>query len=53
MTNANIDYCGIRKLLSVLTQQGFSSSELRKIAAQIAAQTGADIIMDTNFDCTI
>ena len=43
-TNANIDYCGIRKLLRLLEDQGFSKAELKKIAARIAAETGADII---------
>ncbi len=42
--NANIDLCGIRNLLSVLEQSGFSRQELRRILARIAAQTGADII---------
>ena len=42
--NANIDYCGIRNLLRLLSGQGFTESELKKIAARIAASTGADII---------
>ncbi len=43
-TNANIDYCGIRNLLRLLEDQGFSKTELKKIAARIAADIGADII---------
>ena len=42
--NANIDYCGIRNLLRLLSGQGFTESELKKIAARIASNTGADII---------
>lgn len=44
-TNANTDFCGIRKLLSLLEPHGFTREELRKIAARIKAQTGADIIL--------
>ena len=44
-TNANIDFCGIKNLLSLLGPCGFSKGELQKIAARIAAQTGADIIL--------
>lgn len=43
--NANVDLCGIRNLLLVLGQNGFSRRELRNILARIAAQTGADIIL--------
>ncbi len=43
-TNANIDYCGIRNLLRLLEDQGFSKTELKKIAARVAADIGADII---------
>ena len=43
-TNANIDYCGICNLLRLLESQGFSKVELKKIAARIAADIGADII---------
>ena len=42
--NANIDYCGIRNLLRLLEDQGFSKTELKKIAARIATDIGADII---------
>jgi len=42
--NANIDYCGIRNLLRLLEGQGFSEAELKKIAARIAVDVGADII---------
>ncbi len=44
--NANIDLCGIRNLLAPLEDHGFSRQELRKVLARIAAQTGADIILD-------
>ena len=44
--NANVYLCGIRNLLLVLGQNGFSRRELRNILARIAAQTGADIILD-------
>ncbi len=43
--NANIDYCGIRKLLRLLSGRGFTEAELKKIAARIAKTTGADIIL--------
>ena len=42
--NANIDYCGIRNLLRLLSDQGFSEKELKRIADRIAQKTGADII---------
>lgn len=44
--NANVDLCGIRKLLSALAQNGFSKRELHNILDRIAAQTGADIILN-------
>ena len=43
-TNANIDYCGIRNLLRLLSKQGFTEKELKRIADRIAQKTGADII---------
>lgn len=43
--NANIDFCGIRNLLKLLEQNGFSKSEIAKISARIAASLGADIIL--------
>ena len=43
--NANIDYCGIWNLLRLLSGQGFTENELKKIAARIASSTGADIIL--------
>ena len=43
-TNANIDYCGIRNLLRLLSVQGFTEKELKRIADRIAQKTGADII---------
>lgn len=42
--NANVDYCGIRNLLRLLAGQGFTGAELKKIAARIAQESGADII---------
>ena len=42
--NANIDYCGIRNLLRLLSGQGFTEAELKKIAARIAQETGATIV---------
>lgn len=42
--NVNIDYCGIRNMLRLLARQGFTETELKKIADRIAADTGADII---------
>ena len=41
---ANIDYCGIRNLLHLLSGHGFTEDELKKIAARIARNMGADII---------
>ena len=43
-TNANIDLCGIRNLLHLLLDQGFTETDLKKITARIAQETGADII---------
>lgn len=45
MANANIDYCGIRNLLRLLSGQGFTEAELKKIAARIGKTTGANIIL--------
>lgn len=42
---ANIDYCGIRNLLRLLSGQGFTEKELKKIAARIVKTTGVDIIL--------
>ena len=42
--NANIDYCGIRNLLRLLSEHGFTEKELKRIADRIAKKTGADII---------
>lgn len=43
--NANIDFCGIRNLLLVLLEHGFTEQEIRKIGARISANCGADIIV--------
>ena len=42
--NANIDYCGIRNLLRLLSKHGFTKKKLKRIADRIAQKTGADII---------
>ena len=42
--NANIDYCGIRNLLRLLLDHGFTEKELKRIADRIAKKRGADII---------
>ena len=42
--NANIDYCGIRNLLRLLLDHGFTEKELKRIVDRIAKTTGADII---------
>lgn len=42
--DVNIDMCGIRNLLKLLTQGGFTEAEIRKIEARIAVQMGATII---------
>lgn len=43
--NINIDYCGIRNLLLALLDNGFTEAEIKKIAARISANCGADIIV--------
>ena len=43
-THANIDYCGIRNLLRLLLDHGFTEKGLKRIADRIAKKTGADII---------
>lgn len=44
--NANVDYCGVVNLLRDLLKRGLcTKAEARKIAAQIAVQYGADIII--------
>ena len=43
--NINIDYCGIRNLLLALLDNGFTEDEIKKIAARISANCGADIIV--------
>lgn len=42
---ANIDYCGVMNLLHLLEEHGFSKAETKKIAARVASQIGADIII--------
>lgn len=44
--NANVNYCGIVLLLRQLVQSGCcTKKEANRIAARIAIQTGADIIL--------
>lgn len=44
--NANVDYCGILNLLRQLVDKGACTyTEATDIAAEIARQTGADIII--------
>ena len=43
-TNANVDYCGIRNLLRLLLDHGFTEKKLKRIADRIAQSIGADII---------
>ena len=42
--NANVDLCGVRNLLRILSQHGFSEAELKKIEARVAVQLGATIV---------
>lgn len=42
--NANVDLCGVRNLLRILLQHGFSEAELKKIEASVAVQLGATIV---------
>ena len=43
--NANIDFCGMRKLLHILEEHGFSENELKRIEARLAVQIGASIVL--------
>ena len=45
MQDKNIDFCGILNLLSALKEAGFPKAELEQVAARIAAQTGATILI--------
>ena len=42
--NVNVDFCGIRNLLKVLAEHGFSKEELKKIETRIAAKMGVSIV---------
>ena len=42
--NANVDFCGVRNLLRMLEQHGFSEAELKRIEARVAIQLGATIV---------
>ena len=41
----NVDFCGILNLLAALKRAGFPKAELEQVAARIAAQTGATILI--------
>lgn len=44
--NANVDYCGVIILLRQLVEAGHCTiKEANRIAARIAGQTGADVIL--------
>ena len=45
MQDKNVDFCGILNLLSALKKAGFPKEELEQVAARIAAQTGATILI--------
>lgn len=42
--SANVDYCGVRNLLEILKEYGFTEDELKRFASRVAAQIGANII---------
>ena len=42
--NVNVDLCGVRNLIRVLAQHGFSEAELKRIEARVAVQLGATIV---------
>lgn len=42
--NANVDYCGVRNLLEILKEYGFTEEELKKFASRVAEQIGANIV---------
>ena len=45
-SNSNINYCGVMQLLRRLVEQGIcTEAESKAVAARIAAETGADIIL--------
>lgn len=43
--DVNVDYCGIRNLLRVLKEHGFSEEELKRIEARIAVKLGTSIVL--------
>ena len=45
MQDKNVDFCGILNLLAALKRAGFPKTELEQVAARIAAQTGATILI--------
>lgn len=45
MQDKNVDFCGILNLLTALKRAGFPKTELEQVAARIAAQTGATILI--------
>lgn len=42
--NANVDYCGVRNLLEILKEHGFTEEELKKFSRRVAGQLGANIV---------
>ena len=42
--NANVDYCGVRNLLEILKEYGFTEEELKKFSKRVAEQIGANIV---------
>ena len=42
--NANVDYCGVRNLLEILKEYGFTEEELKKFSRRVAEQLGANIV---------
>lgn len=49
MQDKNVDFCGILNLLAALKRAGFPKAELEQVAARIAAQTGATILISFCF----
>ena len=43
--DVNVDYCGIRNLLRVLKEHGFSEEALNRIEARIAVKLGTSIVL--------
>lgn len=51
MTSANLDYCGIVKLIRALVDaNACTEAEAQKVARRIAARIGADILSLSEFE---